>query len=70
MKSQHAPKFTCCAALRPFDKIRWAVIEMLMDGPGSRSWLELGGTKSPFPSSENLRNEGLIESAGRQERRM
>jgi ArsR family transcriptional regulator len=67
MKSQHAPLIQLC--LRRIkavsDKIRWTVIEMLMDGPKTVGELakELGVEQSLLSHHlKILRNEGLIES--------
>jgi ArsR family transcriptional regulator len=67
MKAQPAPLFQAC--LRRIkavsDKIRWPVIEMLMDGPKTVGELakELGVEQSLLSHHlKILRHEGLIES--------
>ena len=68
MKSQHAPLIQSC--LRRIkavsDKIRWAVIETLMEGPKTVGELakELGVEQSLLSHHlKILRNEGLMESS-------
>src|SRR3989339_15843 len=67
MESQHAPLIKSC--LRRIkavsDKIRWVVIEMLLDGPKTVGELatKLGVEQSLLSHHlKILRNEGLIES--------